>query len=122
VIAHVQYVIVGGDAVWMFGAIYYWYPKGHGRMLTEDSGKLQFLLFRESDFTWTFDAMHIPGRAGAGRGAFTRSSRAAVWDSWNFIISIGAFIQGGRHDAVLWHLVVYIFKGPRAGNDPLGMA
>jgi len=116
VIAHFHYVIVGAILFCMFGAIYYWYPKITGRMLNETLGKLHFWLF-VIGFHLTFDAMHIPGVLGMPRRIYTFEPGRG-WDSWNFIISIGAFIQGVATLLFLANLVVSYFKGPRAGNDP----
>ena len=116
VIAHFHYVIVGAILFCMFGAIYYWYPKITGRMLNETLGKLHFWLF-VIGFHLTFDAMHIPGVMGMPRRIYTFEPGRG-WDSWNFIISIGAFIQGVATLLFLANLVVSYFKGPRAGNDP----
>jgi len=116
VIAHFHYVIVGAILFCMFGAIYYWYPKITGRMLNETLGKLHFWLF-VIGFHLTFDVMHIPGVLGMPRRIYTFEPGRG-WDSWNFIISIGAFIQGVATLLFLANLVVSYFKGPRAGNDP----
>jgi len=116
VIAHFHYVIVGAILFCMFGAIYYWYPKITGRMLNETLGKLHFWLF-VIGFHLTFDVMHIPGVLGMPRRIYTFEPGRG-WDSWNLIISIGAFIQGVATLLFLANLVVSYFKGPRAGNDP----
>jgi len=116
VIAHFHYVIVGAILFCMFGAIYYWYPKITGRMLSEGLGKLHFWLF-VIGFHLTFDLMHIPGVLGMPRRIYTYEPGRG-WDSWNFIVSIGAFIQGIATLLFLANLVISYFKGPKAGNDP----
>ena len=40
------------------------------------------------------------------------------WDTLNFIITIGAFIQAIAILVFLANLVISYFKGARAGNDP----
>jgi len=116
VVAHFHYVIVGAILFCMFGAIYYWYPKITGRMLDERLGKLHFWLF-VIGFHLTFDLMHIPGVLGMPRRIYTFEPGRG-WDSLNWIISIGAFIQGIATLLFLTNLVVSYFKGPKAGNDP----
>ena len=116
VVAHFHYVIVGAILFCMFGAIYYWYPKITGRMLDERLGKLHFWLF-VIGFHLTFDLMHIPGVLGMPRRIYTFEPGRG-WDSLNWIISIGAFIQGIATLLFLANLVVSYFKGPKAGNDP----
>src|SRR5260370_7923116 len=66
VVAHFHYMIVGGILFCVFGAIYYWYPKITGRMLSESLGRLHFWLF-VIGFHLTFDAMHIPAVPGMSR-------------------------------------------------------
>ncbi len=45
VIAHFHYVLVGAIVFCIFAAIYYWYPKATGRVLSEKLGKWHFWLF-----------------------------------------------------------------------------
>ena len=44
VVAHMHYVAFGGSAFAMFAALYYWFPKLTGRMLSEGLGKVSFWL------------------------------------------------------------------------------
>ena len=60
VVAHFHYVILGVIVFAVFAAIYYWYPKVTGRMLSETLGRWHFWLFLIG-FHFTFDFMHIPG-------------------------------------------------------------
>src|SRR5438128_11070082 len=66
VVAHFQYVIVGGILFALFAAFYYWYPKMTGRMLSERLGKWHFWLFLIG-FHLTLTVMHIPGVLGIPR-------------------------------------------------------
>src|SRR6202521_1204544 len=116
VVAHFHYVIVGGILFALFAAFYYWFPKMTGRMLNEGLGKLHFWLF-VIGFHLTFDPMHIPGLLGMPRRIYTYEPGRG-WDTWNVIISIGAFIQGIATLLFVVNLVLSYFKGPRAGNDP----
>src|SRR5439155_96546 len=92
VVAHFHYVIVGGILFALFAAFYYWYPKITGRMMSERLGKWHFWLF-VLGFHMTFDVMHIPGLLGMPRRIYTYEPGRG-WDTMNFIVSIGAFIQG----------------------------
>ena len=62
VIAHFHYVLVGAIVFCIFAAIYYWYPKATGRMLSEKLGKWHFWLFLIG-FHVTFDTMHFVGHS-----------------------------------------------------------
>jgi len=116
VIAHFHYVIVGGIMFCLFGAFYYWFPKVTGRMLDETLGKLHFWLFLIG-FHLTFDTMHIPGVLGMPRRIYTYEPGRG-WDTWNLIITIGAFIQGLAILIFVANLVFSYFRGSKAGNDP----
>jgi cytochrome c oxidase subunit 1 len=116
VVAHFHYVIVGGILFALFAAFYYWYPKMTGRMLSERLGKWHFWLFLIG-FHLTFDVMHIPGLLGMPRRIYTYEPGRG-WDTLNFIITIGAFIQALAILVFLANLVISYFKGARAGNDP----
>ncbi len=116
VVAHFHYVIVGGILFALFAAFYYWYPKMTGRMLSESLGKWHFWLFLIG-FHLTFDVMHIPGLLGMPRRIYTYEPGRG-WDTLNFIISIGAFIQAIAILVFVANLIISYFKGARAGNDP----
>src|ERR1700756_3045819 len=116
VVAHFHYVIVGGILFALFAAFYYWYPKMTGRMLSERLGKWHFWLFLIG-FHLTFDVMHIPGLLGMPRRIYTYEPGRG-WDTLNFIITIGAFIQAIAILVFVWNLIRSYFKGAEAGNDP----
>src|SRR2546427_4314984 len=116
VVAHFHYVIVGGILFALFGAFYYWYPKMTGRMLDERLGKWHFWLFLIG-FHLTFDFMHIPGLLGMPRRIYTYEPGRG-WDTLNFLVTIGAFIQGIAILVFVANLVISYFKGAKAGNDP----
>jgi len=116
VVAHFHYVIVGGILFAIFGAFYYWYPKITGRMLDETLGKWHFWLF-VIGFHLTFDFMHIPGLLGMPRRIYTYEPGRG-WESWNMIVSIGAFFQIAAVLCFVFNLVRSYFKGRLAGNDP----
>ena len=44
IVAHLHYVLFGSSVLGVFGAIYFWFPKMFGRMMSEGLGKLHFLL------------------------------------------------------------------------------
>lgn len=116
VVAHFHYVIVGGIIFALFGAFYYWYPKITGRMFNETLGKVHFWLFLIG-FHLTFDLMHIPGLLGMPRRIYTYEPGRG-WDTLNFLVTIGAFIQGIAIVLFVANLIISYFKGTKAGNDP----
>ena len=116
VVAHFHYTLVGGVVFAIFAAIYYWYPKMTGRMTSERLGKWHFWLFLIG-FHLTFDLMHFPGMLGMPRRIYTYEPGRG-WDMFNFLISIGAFIQAIAVLVFVANLVISYFKGDKAGNDP----
>jgi cytochrome c oxidase subunit 1 len=66
IVAHFHYVLFAGTAMGVFGAIYFWYPKMFGRMMSERWGKVHFF-FTFLFLNGTFFTMHILGVAGFPR-------------------------------------------------------
>jgi cytochrome c oxidase subunit I len=116
VVAHFHYVIVGGILFALFGAFYYWFPKMSGRMYNETFGRLHFWLF-VLGFHLTFDFMHIPGLLGMPRRVYTYEPGRG-WDLWNFIVTIGALVQGVAILIFVGNLLYSMFRGKLAGDDP----
>jgi cytochrome c oxidase subunit 1 len=116
VVAHFHYVILGVIVFGVFSAIYYWYPKVTGRMLSETLGRWHFWLFLIG-FHITFDFMHVPGLLGMPRRIYTYDTGRG-WDSWNLIVSIGVVFQALA--ILIWVVNVFrsYYKGEVAGNDP----
>ena len=116
VVAHFHYVIVGGILFSLFAAFYYWYPKMTGKMMDETLGKWHFWLF-VIGFHVTFDFMHIPGLLGMPRRVYTYEAGRG-WELWNFIVGLGAIIQGIATLIFVYNLVNSYFRGKEAGPDP----
>ncbi len=116
VIAHFHYVILGVIVFGVFSAVYYWYPKATGRMLSETLGKWHFWLFLIG-FHVTFDFMHIPGILGMPRRIYTYEASRG-WETWNLIVSIGVIFQVLAVLIWVFNVVRSYYKGKIAGNDP----
>src|SRR5437588_589769 len=69
VVAHIHFVLMGGAAFTIFAAIYYWFPKITGRMLSEGLGKLSFYLMFIG-FLATFLIQHVMGLDGMPRRVY----------------------------------------------------
>ena len=106
VVAHFHYVLVGAIVFCIFAAIYYWYPKVTGRMLSEKLGKWHFWLFLIG-FHITFDSMHFLGILGMPRCIYTYEADRG-WDTLNMIISIGAFVQAIAMLIFVYNLVYLV--------------
>ena len=116
VVAHFHYVLVGAIVFNIFAAIYYWFPKATGKMLSESLGKWHFWLFLIG-FHLTFDFMHIPGILGMPRHIYTYMPDRG-WGIWNFIETIGAFVQALAVMVFLYNVVISLINGKEAGSDP----
>ncbi len=116
VVAHFHYVIVGGIVMAIFGAIYYWFPKATGRMLSERLGRWHFGLF-VIGFHMTFDTMHVPGLLGMPRRIYTYEASRG-WGALNFVTTMGVALQAAAIFIFLWNIGRSLAKGRAAGNDP----
>ncbi len=116
VVAHFHFVLVGGLLFTIFAAIYYWFPKATGRLLSERLGKWHFWLF-VIGFHMTFDTMHIPGILGMPRRIYTYETGRG-WDTLNMICTIGVAFQGAAVLIFVYNVIKSAIKGKIAGNDP----
>ncbi|MEF0942441.1 cytochrome c oxidase subunit I [Rhizobium sp. BR 362] len=90
VVAHFHYVLVGGAVFPLLGAIYYWFPKMTGRMMSETLGRWAFgLIF--IGFNLTFFPMHILGLEGMPRRIYTYQPEMP-WAGINMFVSLSAVI------------------------------
>jgi cytochrome c oxidase subunit 1 len=91
VVAHFHYVLIGGAVFPLFGAVYYWYPKVTGRLLSERTGKWNFwLLF--TGFNLTFFPLHQLGLEGMPRRVYTYVPEVG-WGGLNVIATLGAGVM-----------------------------
>jgi cytochrome c oxidase subunit I len=116
VVAHFHYVLLGGLMFTIFGAMYYWFPKATGRMLSEALGRWHFWLF-VIGFHLTFDTMHIPGILGMPRRIYTYEADRG-WEIYNLICTVGVAFQAVAVAIFLWNLVRSLLWGKDAGYDP----
>jgi cytochrome c oxidase subunit I+III len=116
VVAHFHYVLIGGAVFPLFGAIYYWYPKWTGRLMSEVLGKLHFWLFFIG-FNLTFFPMHLLGLNGMPRRIYTYLPETG-WARWNLLATIGAATMAVSFVVFLYNLWVSRQNGAVAGNNP----
>lgn len=90
VVAHFHYVLIGGAVFPLIAAVYYWYPKMTGRMMSETLGKWSFWLIFVG-FHLTFFPMHILGLAGMPRRIYTYQPELP-WAGLNLFISLSSVI------------------------------
>ena len=116
VVAHFHYVLVGAIIFMIFAAIYYWFPKATGRMLSERLGKWHFWLFLIG-FHLTFDTLHFAGMKGMPRRIYTYQPSRGL-DTLNLIASIGAVLQAVAVLILIVNVIKSLRSGELAGDDP----
>ena len=115
-VAHFHYVLVGGSVVGIFAGIYYWFPKVTGRMLSETLGKWHFWTSMIG-INLTFFPMHFLGVDGMPRRVYTYQT-GYNFDTWNFWVSIGAFITAASVMIFIFNILKSLKSGKVAGSDP----
>jgi len=118
VVAHFHYVLVGGTLFGMFSALYYWYPKMTGRMLSERWGKVHFIIAFTS-YNMVFWPMHKLGLDGMLRRTHTYASTSGYADA-NMLITVSSFIFGLSTLILVGNMVISLRTGKVAGPNPWG--
>ncbi len=116
VVAHLHYVLFGGSVFGIFAALYYWFPKMSGRLLSERLGKTSFWTMFVG-FNMTFLVQHSMGLSGMPRRIYDYPASAG-WEGYNLISTIGSFILGIGVLITFVNVLVSVKKGQKAGNDP----
>ena len=118
VVAHLHYVLIGGAVFPLFGAIYYWYPKFTGRLMSERLGLWNFWLFFIG-FNVAFFPMHLLGLHGMPRRVYTYAAEMG-WGTLNALSTFGALMIAVSvlcFIANVWHSRRH---GVVAGPNPWG--
>jgi cytochrome c oxidase subunit I len=116
VVAHIHFVLMGGAVFTIFAAIYYWFPKITGRMMSEGLGKLSFYLMFVG-FLVTFLIQHVIGLDGMPRRVYEYPD-AGHLALYNLISTIGSFILAAGVIVTILNAVRSLKVGAIAGPDP----
>jgi heme/copper-type cytochrome/quinol oxidase subunit 1 len=116
VVAHFHYVLFGGTAFAVMGAVYYWFPKMSGRLLDERLGRLHFWMMVVG-FNLTFFVQHFLGLLGMPRRVYTYPD-LPYWGALNLASTIGAFILGASTLVLIVNVLRALRVGPVAGDNP----
>ena len=116
VVAHFHYVLIGGLLFTIFAAIYYWYPKVTGRMLSERVGRWHFWLFAIG-FNLTFLPQHVSGILGMPRRIYTYDADRGL-ELWNALSTAGVPFQIAGVLLLVLNMAWALRKGAPAGDDP----
>jgi cytochrome c oxidase subunit I+III len=120
VVAHFHYVLIGGAVFPLFAAIYYWFPKAVGRMLSERLGAWHFWLFFVG-FNLTFFPMHVLGFRGMPRRVYTYAPDLG-WSTLNLLATAGAVIMTAGVTVFLVNVAASRRRGALAGDNPWNAA
>jgi cytochrome c oxidase subunit 1 len=116
VVAHFHYVLIGGAVFPLIGAVYYWFPKIAGRMLSERVGRWNFWLAFVG-FNVAFFPMHLLGLYGMPRRVYTYPHEMG-WDHLNLVSSAGAIVFAASFVVLLANVLWSLRAGATAGDNP----
>jgi len=116
VVAHIHFVLMGGAVFTIFAAIYYWFPKITGRMLSESLGKLSFYLMFVG-FLVTFLIQHVIGLDGMPRRVYEYDNVGHL-GLYNAISTGGSFILAAGILVTIVNVARSLKVGTIAGPDP----
>jgi cytochrome c oxidase subunit I+III len=116
VVAHFHYVLIGGAVFPLLGAVYFWFPKITGRMMSERLGKWNFWLAFVG-FNVAFFPMHILGLMGMPRRVYTYLPEMG-WGNLNLLSSLGAFMLFISFVVLLVNALRSAARGEIAADNP----
>lgn len=125
VVAHFHMVMGVSPIFAIFGGIYHWYPKLSGRMLNDKIGLLHFYITFIGTYLIYFP-MHYLGFIGTPRRYYETGITEATgfypqsaYDLNIFITCVALFV-GVSQLLFVYNLVVSLWKGKKAGDNPWG--
>jgi cytochrome c oxidase subunit 1 len=116
IVAHFHYVMMGGTVMAFLAGLHYWWPKIWGRFYNEFWAKIAILLVFVG-FNVTFFSQFILGSQGMPR---RYASYLDQFQPLHGFSSVGSFILGAGLFVMAIYLIISIFRGRKAGNNPWG--
>ena len=120
VVAHFHYVLIGGAVFPLLAAVYYWFPKVTGRMMSETRGKWAFWLIFIG-FHLTFFPMHILGLQGMPRRIYTYQPELP-WGGLNLFVSLSSVVLATGFLVFFIDAIRSWKTGRPAGDNPWNAA
>jgi len=120
VVAHFHLVMGVSVILAIFGAIYHWFPKAVGRMMSEPLGKIHFWATFLGSYL-IFFPMHYMGFLGVPRRYFSFEAFEFIPPSaqaLNAFITVVALLVGATQLLFLGNLIWSALKGKRAEGNP----
>jgi cytochrome c oxidase subunit 1 len=116
VVAHFHYVLIGGAVFPLLGAVYFWFPKITGRMMSETLGKWNFWL-AFIGFNVAFFPQHILGLQGMPRRVYTYVPEMG-WGPLNAVSTLGALVLVASFVLFLVNVLHSLRRGQPAPANP----
>jgi cytochrome c oxidase subunit 1 len=116
IVGHFHYVMFGGTGIGFFAALLYWFPKMFGKMYNR---KVTVLAWAPIfiGFNMFYFSMLILGYMGMPRRYYTHLPQ---YHSLHMVATIGSFIMVVGLVLFFGNLVVALFKGKKAPDNPWG--
>ncbi len=124
VVAHFHYVMMGGTVMAMIGALFYWWPKMFGRMMSETWGRASAVVVFFG-FNMTFFTQFIMGSWGMPRRYATYHQYLDAIPNLHelhIVSTVGSWFLGLGLLMVLGNMIWSLFKGKPAPGNPWGAA
>jgi cytochrome c oxidase subunit I len=116
IVAHFHYTLFGGTVFGMFAAIYYWFPKVTGRLLSERLGRVQFALTLIG-INVTFFPMFLLGADGMPRRVSDYAASTG-WQPLNEVATAGSYVLFVSVAIFVLNLIRSLRRDVEAGPDP----
>ena len=114
VVAHFHYVMMGGTVMAFIGGLHYWWPKMFGRLYNEFLAQVAFYLVFIG-FNGVFLIQFVLGAKGMPRRYY---SYLPEFQYLHLISTIGSWILALGFFLILYYLLVSLFKGEKASDNP----
>jgi cytochrome c oxidase subunit 1 len=116
IVGHFHYVMFGGTGMGFFAALLYWFPKMFGKTYNEKVAAFSWLPIFVG-FNMLYFSMLVLGYMGMPRRYFTHLPQ---YHSLHVVASIGGFVLAAGLVMLFANLVVALWKGEPAEQNPWG--
>ena len=119
VVGHFHFIMAGAGLFGAFGAVYYWYPKMFGRVLSERLGKIHFWITFIAYYA-VFFPMHYLGVSGMMRRIYDPNVYEYLQplQPVNLFITIAAFVLFAGQLLFIYNYFVSMRRGRPASENP----
>lgn len=123
VVGHFHFIMAGAGLFGAFGAVYYWYPKMFGRMLSERLGKIHFWITFVAYYA-VFFPMHYLGVSGMMRRIYDPNVYEYLQplQPVNLFITISAFVLFAGQLLFIYNYFASMRRGAPATANPWNAA